>query len=273
MPSSERLEATLRNDRWIVAVALICVAGLAWGYMVHEAHGMAQTGVCRCAGVAMSGPDTKPWSFVAIVPLFLMWAEMMVAMMIPSAMPMILTFARVNRQRRAQERPFVPTGLFVAGYLIVWCGFSLAAALAQWALHGAALLSPAMKSNSSILGGALLVCAGLFQWTPWKRACLHHCSSPLSFLLGEWREGQAGALAMGIKHGAHCTGCCWLLMALLFVAGVMNLLWVAAITLLVLVEKMAPQGKWLGSAIGVGCVAWGAWMLAGPLLSRIQGSI
>ncbi|WP_042725963.1 DUF2182 domain-containing protein, partial [Chthoniobacter flavus] len=112
----------------------------------------------------MSGPDTQPWSPFAIVPLFLMWAEMMVAMMIPSATPMILTFARVNRQRREQERPFVPTGLFVLGYLIVWCGFSLIAALAQWGLHGAALLSPVMKSNSTILSGLLLMVTGIFQW-------------------------------------------------------------------------------------------------------------
>jgi len=237
------------------------VAALAWGYMIHEAHGMTQSGVCRCAGMAMSGPDTKPWSLVAVIPLFLMWAEMMVAMMIPSATPMILTFARVNRQRREQERPFVPTGLFVLGYLLIWSVFSIVAALAQWALHGAALLSPMMKSNSAILGGLLLIGAGIFQWTPWKRACLNHCSSPLNFLLGEWREGRAGALAMGIKHGAHCTGCCWLLMALLFVAGVMNLLWVAAITLLVLLEKLAARGRWMRDAIGVMCVAWGALML------------
>ena len=191
----------------MVLGVLVAVAALAWGYMIHEAHGMMQSGVCQCAGMAMSGPDTKPWSMVAVIPLFLMWAEMMVAMMIPSATPMILTFARVNRQRREQERPFVPTGMFLLGYLIVWTAFSLVAAVAQWALHGAALLSPMMKSNSTILGGVLLIGAGLFQWTPWKRACLNHCSSPLSFLLGEWREGRAGALAMGIKHGAHCTGC------------------------------------------------------------------
>ena len=266
MSSSDRLEAALRNDRVIVMVALICVAGLAWGYMIHEAQGMAQTGICRCAGLAMSGPDTKPWSIVAVVPLFLMWAEMMVAMMIPSAAPMILTFARVNRQRREQERPFVPTGLFVMGYLLAWSGFSLLAALAQWGLHGAALLSPMMKSNNAILGGVLLIATGVFQWTPWKRACLQHCSSPLSFLLGEWREGRAGALAMGIKHGAYCTGCCWLLMALLFVAGVMNLLWVAVITLAVLLEKVVPRGGWFGRAIGAGCIAWGAWMIGGRAL-------
>jgi len=209
----------------------------------------------------MSGPDAKPWAISAITPLFLMWTEMMVAMMIPSAAPMILIFARVNRQRREQERPFVPSILFLLGYLGVWSAFSLAAALAQWALHGAALLSPMMQSSSPALGGLLLISAGAFQWTPWKRACLNHCRSPLSFLLGDWREGRMGALAMGLRHGAYCTGCCWLLMALLFVSGVMNMLWVAVIAVFVLLEKVLPQGMRFGLAVSFVCIAWGAWMI------------
>ena len=256
------LEIALQNDRVIVLAAVVGIAAVAWGYMLHEARGMQETGVCQCLGMAMSGPDMKPWAAAAIAPLFLMWAEMMVAMMIPSAAPMILTFARVNRQRREQERPFVPSGLFLLGYLVVWAAFSFAAALAQWALHGAALLSPMMKSSSPVLGGALLISAGAFQWTPWKRACLNHCRSPLSFLLGDWREGRSGALAMGIRHGAYCTGCCWLLMVLLFVTGVMNMLWVAVITVLVLLEKVLPQWMRFGTVLGVAFVAWGAWMIA-----------
>ena len=262
MNGSDRLDTALRNDRVIVLAALAGIAALAWGYMLHEARSMQQSGVCQCLGMAMSGPDVKPWAASAILPLCLMWAEMMVAMMIPSAAPMILTFARVNRQRREQERPFVPAGMFLLGYLIVWSGFSLAAGLAQWALHGAALLSPAMKSSSPVLGGVLLIAAGIFQWTPWKRACLNHCRSPLSFLLGgRWREGRSGAVAMGIEHGAYCTGCCWLLMVLLFVAGVMNMMWVAAITVLVLLEKVLPSGVRMGGVIGCVFVGWGAWML------------
>ena len=261
MDRSDRLAAALRHDRIIVLAALAGSVALAWGYMLHEARGMQQTGACRCLGMAMSGPDTQAWSVAAITPLFLMWAEMMVAMMIPSAAPMILTFARVNRQRREQARPFVPTGLFVLGYLVIWGAFSLAAGLAQWALHGAALLSPTMRSSSPVLGGVLLIAAGAFQWTPWKRACLHHCRSPLGFLLGGWREGRTGALAMGLEHGAWCAGCCWLLMVLLFVAGVMNMLWVAVITVLVLLEKALPQGMRLGTITGGVLVAWGAWMI------------
>src|SRR6185312_9438114 len=151
--------------------------------MAVEARAMIHTGVCQCAGMKMSGPDTQAWSVSTLVPLFLMWAEMMVAMMIPSAAPMILTFATVNRKRREQERPFVPTGIFLSGYLAVWTAFSALAAGAQWVLHSTALLSPMMVSTSPILGGALLVVAGVFQWTPLKGACLRHCRSPLSFLM------------------------------------------------------------------------------------------
>ena len=254
------MESALRHDRIIVLAALGALAAVAWLYMVREARAMDATGVCRCAGMALSGPDVKPWAAGAILPLFLMWAEMMVAMMIPSAAPMILTFAMINRKRREEERPFVPTGLFLLGYLIVWTAFSFAAAVAQWALHGTALLSPVMKSASPLLAGALLIFAGIFQWTPWKRTCLNHCRSPLQFLLHDWREGPRGALAMGMKHGAFCAGCCWMLMALLFVAGVMNMLWVATITILVLLEKVAPRPWRTGNGAGVLLVAWGLWV-------------
>jgi predicted metal-binding membrane protein len=261
MNRSDGLESALRRDRLIVLAALAGIVALTWAGMVRDARGMSQTGVCRCLGMAMSGPDVKTWSRAAIAPLFLMWAQMMVAMMIPTAAPVILTFALVNRQRRERDRPFAATGWFVCGYLVVWCAFSFAIALAQWALHGAALLSPMMASTSPTLGGVLLIAAGIFQWTPWKRACLNHCRSPLEFLLGGWHEGRLGALRMGIQHGIYCTGCCWLLMALLFVAGVMNLWWVAAITLLVLAEKALPQGLRLGSFAGLVFLAWGAWMI------------
>ena len=229
--------------------------------MVREARVMNITGVCHCAGLKMSGPDMQAWSAGQLIPLFLMWAEMMVAMMIPSAAPMILTFAAVNRKRREQERPFVPTGIFLSGYLVAWTAFSALAAVAQWALHATALLSPMMVSTSPVLGGVLLIAAGVFQWTPLKNSCLTHCRSPLSFLMTDWREGKAGAFAMGLKHGAYCTGCCWFLMALLFVAGVMNMWWVAVISILVLAEKVMPKGLWLGKIAGIFLAAWGVWML------------
>jgi predicted metal-binding membrane protein len=191
-----------------------------------------------------------------------MWAEMMVAMMIPSAAPTILVFARVNRQRREHDRPYVHSGWFLLGYLSIWFGFSLAAAAAQWALHGAALLSPAMQSTSPILGGAVLIAAGIFQWTPWKRACLRHCRSPLDFLLGHWREGGVGAFRMGLEHGFYCTGCCWLLMAVLFVVGVMNILWIALLTGLVLLETVLPARTRARVAVGLALCVWGAAVMS-----------
>ncbi len=265
MNDSLSVESLLKRDRVVVLAALAALCGLAWAYMIGEARAMIDTGVCACAGMKMSGPDVQAWSPAQLVPLFLMWAEMMVAMMVPSAAPMVLTFAAVNRKRREQERPYVPAGVFLGGYLAIWTGFSALAALAQWALHATALLSPMMVSRSPAFGGALLMAAGVFQWTHFKHACLSHCRSPLSFLLADWREGKAGAFLMGLKHGAYCTGCCWVLMALLFVAGVMNIWWVAILAIFVLVEKAAPKGLWIGKIAGALLAAWGVWMLTAAL--------
>jgi predicted metal-binding membrane protein len=261
MRDQSQVELLLRRDRLIVGASLAAITVVAWIYMTREARGMVDTGVCRCLGMNMSGPDARPWSPLQLVPLFLMWTEMMVAMMIPSAAPMILMFAALNRRRRESERPYVSTGIFLLGYITIWTGFSLLAAAAQWILHGAALLSPLMVSTSPVLGGILLVAAGIFQWTPLKHVCLRHCRSPLSFFTADWREGRRGAWLMGIKHGAYCAGCCWILMALLFVAGVMNLWWIALISIFVLVEKLAPRGIFLGQMCGGLLIAWGIWMI------------
>jgi predicted metal-binding membrane protein len=255
------METILKRDRLVVVAALAATTLLAWGYMIREARAMNLTGACCCAGMSMSSPDINPWSAATLLPLFLMWAEMMVAMMLPSATPMILTFAKVQRNRREQERPFAVTGIFALGYLTMWTGFSALAAVMQWALHAKALLSPMMVGTSSVLGGALLIAAGVFQWTPMKNKCLANCCSPLNFLTTGWCEGGRGAFTMGLKHGAQCLGCCWFLMLLLFVAGVMNLWWIAALTVLVLIEKIAPRGLFIGKIAGVLFVAWGGWMI------------
>jgi predicted metal-binding membrane protein len=268
-----RLEAVLRRDRWLVAAGLIAVTAVAWVYMAREAREMSLSGVCHCAGMRMSGLDVQAWSVTALVPLFLMWAEMMVAMMLPSATPLILAFAMVNRQRRVQELPYVPTAVFTLGYLAAWVGFSAVAAVGQWVLHSLMLLSSMMMTRSSWLAGGLLIGAGIFQWTPLKHACLKHCRSPLSFLLNDWQEGRKGALMMGLRNGWYCMGCCWLLMALLFVAGVMNLWWVGLITLFVLAEKIAPQTWRLGSLAGVILVVWGILVSTGALAPKVAGSV
>ena len=168
--------------------------------------------------------------------LFVMWTVMMMAMMVPAATPMVLTFAAVQRKRREQERATVPTVVFLLGYAVVWTTYAAAAALAQWRLHEAQLLSAAMASTSARLGGALLLAAGAFQWTRLKEVCLSKCRSPLSFVMSEWREGRAGAVVMGVRHGAYCV-------ALLFVAGVMNLWWIAGLAVFVLAERVLPGGQ------------------------------
>jgi predicted metal-binding membrane protein len=255
------MESILKRDRVILVAILAATTLLAWGYMVREAHAMNVTGACCCAGMKMSGPDMEPWATNTLFPLFLMWGEMMLAMMLPSATPMILTFAKIQRNRREREQPFVATGIFVFGYLAVWIGFSAVAAVLQWALHAKALLSPMMVSTSPWLGGGLLIAAGIFQWTPLKNTCLAGCCSPMSFLMTSWREGKRGAFAMGLKQGVHCMGCCWFLMLLLFVAGVMNIWWIALITILVLLEKTVPRGLLVGKLAGILFTAWGVWMM------------
>ena len=258
MQSGTTLEAVLRRDRMIVLSGLVGISTLAWVYMGYLAWDMGHMHMA----MDMAMPHMQVWGVLEIILLFVMWAVMMVAMMVPTAAPMILMFATINRRRQAQQQPFVPTAIFLAGYILVWTGFSVVATLVQWGLHAAALLSPMMVSSSPILGGILLLAAGIFQWTPLKYACLRHCRSPLGFLMTEWREGRRGALQMGLRHGGYCTGCCWFLMGLLFVAGVMNLLWVAAITVFILVEKVAPRGEWVGRIAGALLVVAGLVVLS-----------
>jgi predicted metal-binding membrane protein len=176
-------------------------------------------------------------------------------------------FATIHRRRTAEGRPAVPIAIFVLGYFVVWTLFSVVAALAQVGLHAAALLSPAMAATSPLLAGGLFIAAGVFQWTPLKRTCLDTCRMPLSFLMANWREGPGGAFQMGLRHGLYCLGCCWALMALLFVAGVMNILWVVAIAAAVLVEKVVPHGDRVGRIAGLGLAATGA-LLAARMIQR-----
>ena len=244
------------SDRAVVSLGLLGVAGLGWLYVVRLGREMAD--------MTMAMPRMTPWGSADFILTFLMWAVMMVAMMVPSASPMILIFAAINRKRLAAETPLIRTGLFLGGYLLVWAGYSLLAALGQWGLHAAALISPAL-AVAPWLGGLLLIAAGAYQFTPLKDACLSRCQSPFGFILTEWREGAAGALVMGLRHGAFCVGCCWVLMALLFVAGVMNLLWVAAIAAFVPLEKVAPFGRVVSRLAGGVLIVWGAWLLAQAL--------
>ena len=241
---STAFENVLKRDRTIVLLALGAVTALAWLYLILMAVAMADMPASMGEAVAMT--QIKPWSAADFALMFLMWAIMMVGMMLPSAAPMILVFAAFNRKQHAEGRLFVPTGAFVAGYLLVWTAFSAVATTLQWALDQAALLSPMMVSTSPLLGGLLLIAAGVFQLTPLKNMCLTHCRSPLQFVMTSWRKGAKGAVAMGLHHGAFCLGCCWFLMMLLFFGGVMNLMWIALITIFVFMEKALPYGSLLG---------------------------
>lgn len=242
-PPADPVAALVRRDRVVIGSGIGALVAGAWAYLLHLRGAMAGADMAGLPGMAAVW---TPWTAVEVLFTIAMWAVMMVGMMLPAAAPVILLFATVNRKRREQGDLAVPTGIFILGYLSVWGAFSLAAGLAQWGLHTAALLSPAMTTTSPLVGGALLVAAGLYQLTPLKEACLAHCRSPLGFLMTEWRDGVAGALRMGLRHGSYCLGCCWILMTLLFVTGVMNLLWVALIALFVLVEKVAPGGRLIG---------------------------
>ncbi len=237
----------MRRDRWVVIAGLVLISALTWVWTVWMSWDMQG----MYFGQAMVGAHLHPWSAGHFAMMFAMWSVMMVAMMAPTAAPMVLVFARINRARRQKQQPYAATGVFLAGYLLAWVGFSLLATLLQWGLESAALLSASMASASATFGGVVLIVTGVFQFTPLKRACLTHCRSPLQFILNDWRDGARGALAMGLTHGGYCMGCCWFLMLLLFVAGVMNLLWMAVITVFVLLEKVAPRGDVVGRVGGV----------------------
>ncbi len=258
MQAATSVEAMLRRDRWVVASGLAGAAVLAWAYQLYMAWGMKHGSPV----IAALMPNMQAWTVWDAFLLFAMWLLMMVAMMLPSVAPTVLAFAEVNRRRREQQSPFVPTGVFVAGYLSAWVGFSLVATVAQAALHAAALLSPAMMAKSHVFAGSLLVATGVFQWTPLKQACLSRCRSPLGFMLAHWRDGISGAFRVGLLHGAYCVGCCALLMALLFVNGVMNVAWIAVLTAFVLAEKLVPAHLWSGRVAGLLLCGWGIWVLA-----------
>lgn len=267
--ASNRLEALLYRDKAIVTVALVVLALLAWGYLgaltSDTSRGdLSSMGMKTLDTTALDGPVTmspQPWTVITLVLMLVMWWVMMVGMMIPSAAPMILIYARVQRQKLPDENPVLRTILFMTGYLVVWLGFSVIATLSQWGLSEAALLSPMMVGTSEYLAAVFFATAGLYQLTPFKQACLVRCRSPIQFLSTSWKQGNRGALRMGLHHGAYCVGCCWVLMALLFVGGVMNLFWVAIIAVFVLVEKSAGHGQWLSRVAGVMMIGFSLFML------------
>lgn len=226
-----------------ITLSICLITILCWYYLIDMANDMS--------GMAMEAMEIHPWNMSYFVMMFLMWSIMMAGMMLPSVTPTVLIYAAVARKAVSQSNPIAPTGVFIFGYLVVWVLFSFIATGLQWILSETALLSPMMVSNSSIFGGAILIMAGLFQLLPFKNSCLKRCRSPVEFISQNWKPGKAGAFKLGISHGLFCLGCCWALMILLFVGGVMNLLWVGALTIFVLLEKVLPHGDHFGRASGI----------------------
>jgi predicted metal-binding membrane protein len=250
--------AAPRRDRIVIMICLIVVTALAWAYLVRAEREMSEAVDYDVAMAAMG--MSMPWHATDVWLTLQMWVVMMIGMMSASAAPVLLLFSGTAAARR-ERGASLSVLAFGAGYLTVWVVFSVAATIAQWGLHETAMLSPSMRASNTYVGAAILIAAGLYQLTPLKTACLTHCRSPLGFLMTRWRNGAAGAFRMGAHHGAYCLGCCWALMTVLFAVGVMNLLWVAILGAVVLLEKVGPGGAVVARAGGVVMLVAGAALL------------
>lgn len=244
----------LTRDRVVMAAGLALACVLAWAFTILEAQGMEPAA-------------PAPWSIGQSAAVFVMWIVMMGAMMLPAVAPMIDAFATINRRRRERDAPFVATTFFTCGYLLAWSGYSALATAAHWGLERAGLLDTLMQSTSLGLSGGLFLAAGLYQWTPLKEVCLTRCRSPVGFVLTEWRDGSVGAIVMGLRHGGYCIGCCAALMALLFAVAVMSLTWVAALTVLVMIEKLLPGAAFWRHAIGAALTVIGIVLISRAFLA------
>jgi predicted metal-binding membrane protein len=254
------IERLVRRDRLVIGCALAIITLLAWIYLIRMAASMQGAADEAAMHAAMGMTMDSPWALADIWMLFVMWSVMMAGMMLPSAAPVIMLVVGTYR-RRGGSSARVAAVFFIVGYLAAWTGFSALATLLQTYLHQISLLSGYMRANSLWLAGGIFLVAGIYQWLPWKAACLSHCQSPIQFLSAHWREGTGGGFRMGLHHGLFCVGCCWALMLLLFAAGVMNLLWVAAIAAFVLAEKILPRSEWIGRAAGILMIVWGGYLL------------
>jgi predicted metal-binding membrane protein len=255
--SPSTVPAPSRRDRALIASCIVLVTALAWAYLTHLNRHRASPSEGDTMMAAMGMVTKQPWGAGDLLLTFMMWAVMMVGMMAVPALPVLLLFAGMHAQRAHRGVvPAVPS--FGLGYLVVWLAFSACATAAQWALHEGALLSSTMATSSTAVAGVILIAAGTYQLTPLKTGCLARCQSPLGFLMSNWRDGSSGAFVMGFRHGIFCLGCCWALMAVLFVVGVMNLAWVGVLTLFILAEKIGLIGTRVSRAGGAVLIVLGA---------------
>jgi predicted metal-binding membrane protein len=249
------------RTRALIAGCIVLITALAWAYLVRLNRRMMSPIEGDTMMAAMGMVLHQPWGAGDLLLTFVMWAVMMVGMMAAPALPVLLLFAGMQAQRGRGTAPAIPS--FGLGYLVVWLAFSACATAAQWALHERALLSSTMATTSTVLAGVILILAGAYQLTPLKTRCLARCQSPLGFLMSHWRDGSSGAFLMGFRHGIFCLGCCWALMAVLFVVGVMNLAWVAVLTFVILAEKLGPAGARVSRAGGAILIVLGAVLVSG----------
>jgi predicted metal-binding membrane protein len=269
MGTGSRLESVLKRDRIVVIISLALVVVVAAAYtLAGVGMNMSALTMTRMA-IEMPGMAMQPvgWTPGYALVVFVMWCVMMIAMMLPSAAPMVLIHAAIGRKHENASGQLGATALFVSGYLAVWTAFSLVATATQWGLESWGIVTGMMEVASPAIAGLVLMSAGLYQLTPLKGACLRHCQHPLTFIIQHWRPGKAGAFRMGVDHGWYCLGCCLFLMALLFVGGIMNLFWIAGIAVYVGIEKFAVGHRWLTIATGVTLTAVGLLMIASPLLA------
>ena len=256
--TSGSLANVLRKDRFIIVFALLIMCVLSWLYIIYLYNQMYPMNM---DALFFAMPMTPRWGWTDFVLLFLMWFVMMIAMMTPSVTPLVIIFALINRKRQQRKSPFVSTGYLLSGYFLVWAAFSLFATLLQWLLQKISLLNPEMITTNKIVAGIILISAGIFQFTPLKNRCLRYCRTPISFIQQYWKDGRKGALRMGMQNGIYCLGCCWILMLLLFVSGIMNILWIAIISLFVLIEKVFPSTKIISTMAGLALIIYGAIFL------------
>ncbi len=266
MSGTQMMEAVLRREKAIMIGIMAILLIFSWGYMFFF---MASEMPCANSGSAISMTHHQGWGTADFLMAFVMWAVMMIGMMVPSVAPWVLALCGVSA-RDPRSSPLFSAGGFLMGYLAVWTVYSFVAAGLQWGLHTVIHLSPQLRGASPVPEGTLLLVAGIYQWTPLKNACLAHCRSPLGFFLTSWKEGRFGSFQMGFQHGLYCVGCCWALMALSFIAGLMNLLWMAAITIFLLIDHTTPVGYWFTRAAGVLLLGSGIWILAATL---VKGSV
>lgn len=267
MPSPQAMPILDPFNLWVGFAIIGVLAGAGWLYLLYMSWAMDNMDTVDMWMPPVAG--VRLWTLYDFLMLFLMWAIMMVAMMLPSAIPTILVFMRLHKTRLHKQNraasvrwsPALATGVFISGYLAAWTFYSFIVSIIQWQMHDAGLFNPMMTGNSYLLSGAIILAAGIYQWTPVKDNCLRYCRSPLAFLLAEWRENSWGQLRMGLRHGMYCVGCCAFLMAILFAVGVMNMLWVVLLTVLVALEKTLIPPHASSVVVGGALSIWGVWWI------------